>query len=162
MKNWILPFLMLVFGDTNATKSDISIPSGWRIPSSNELSFDWRMESPSKYARTSADFDGDGLLDSAQQVLSVKGNVMAIIVDLSSRDGDPMVLEQEDAALEVIGIGVLHDRDLNYLCRDRDGECGVSIKVKSDTLMVFREGSSARLLVWDACKDQFDIYWSGD
>ena len=69
------------------------LPSGWRLPTDKDLSDEARNDSAARFARTAADFNGDGVEDQALLLKAEKGNVEALWVWLSdSRGGHRWIL----------------------------------------------------------------------
>jgi hypothetical protein len=66
------------------TKNNFPLPDGWRFPTSNELSDDsLRNDSPFKYSKAIADFNGDGINDEAYLLKSKKYSGEGLFVRLS-------------------------------------------------------------------------------
>ena len=61
--NLILAYLLIA--SAAYAGSEITLPEGWRFPTEEELSYVSRKDSPTKYARAIADFNGDGINDEA-------------------------------------------------------------------------------------------------
>jgi hypothetical protein len=67
-------------------KENIILPEGWRYPTAEEL-FDepGRKDSPTKYAKAVADFNGDGIEDEAHLFKSTKFSGEGLWVLLSDK-----------------------------------------------------------------------------
>ena len=72
-------------------------PVGLRLPTKEELAKEpMRKESPTKYARVTADFNGDGKPDYAFILIGVKNRKMALAVKLSNENGyDWKIIEKD-------------------------------------------------------------------
>jgi repressor LexA len=68
-------------------EQDTGLPTGWRLPTPEELAAEpIRAESPTRDARASADFNGDGIQDEALLVVSTNALREGLIVRLSCGD----------------------------------------------------------------------------
>ncbi len=80
---FLIPFLI---ANTAIAKEKIILPYGWRYPTTEELSDDpERKDSPSKFAKAVADFNGDGINDEAFLLKSTKFSGEGLFVYLSDK-----------------------------------------------------------------------------
>ncbi len=63
----------------------ISLPDGWRFPTEDELTYVSRKQSPVKYSKAVADFNGDGINDEAALLKSTKFSGEGLFVRLSDK-----------------------------------------------------------------------------
>ena len=85
--NWHnLILISLLFFEPGLIKDRIVLPGGWRYPTVDELSeVPGRKESPSKYTKAVADFNGDGINDEAYLLKSTTFNGQGLLVRLSDK-----------------------------------------------------------------------------
>lgn len=85
--NWLkVIFIFLLFTIPSFAKDNITLPEGWRYPTKEELSDELeRGDSPTKYAKAVADFNGDGIDDQAYLLKSTKYSGEGLLVYLSDK-----------------------------------------------------------------------------
>lgn len=153
------------------------LPSGWRPPSARELTDPMRQESPNKFIRAVADFNADGLEDTALLLSSRKSNAEALWIHLSDRDGGYRWIKldqikgsanQPNADL-AMAIDVEPPGVVAYSCFDGAEDCNFGpdagrpkLKLSSPSLMYFRFGSAASLYFWSNSKQRFLRVWLSD
>lgn len=84
---YLLNLFMTFFLLTSVSYADekISLPKGWRFPTEDELSDVIRKDSPTKYSKAKADFNGDGINDDAFLLKSTKFSGEGLFVRLSDK-----------------------------------------------------------------------------
>lgn len=84
---WLnIVLLFLLFATPSFAKDKIVLPEGWRYPTTEEVSGELeRGDSPTKYIKAVADFNGDGINDEAYLLKSTKYSGEGLFVHLSHK-----------------------------------------------------------------------------
>ena len=108
-----------------ATLSRPAPPPGWRYPTLPEVAQQWRDQVPGRSQWISADFDGDGVTDSAMLLLRTPTPVVGLVVVLGRSPGKAITLEVPgDAAwLNVMGIKIVPAGQYKTACGKGYVEC---------------------------------------
>ncbi|MDP2277699.1 MAG: hypothetical protein Q8K51_05690 [Nitrospirota bacterium] len=144
--------------------------SNWRTPTKSELAhdLDWRKEDPNLYLKAKADFDGDGKEDTASLLINDKKNKMGLFVELSSRPGKRIKLDEiEDKSwIEVMGITVAKPGNYKTACGKGYFDCEKgepeALNLKLPAIDYFKEGSANSFFIWDKKTKQFQRIWMSD
>ena len=153
-------------------------PDGWRLPTASELASEpQRAQSPTKYTRVVADFNGDGIDDEALLLKSTQFSGEGLWVRLSdlstglhwlklseSRWGKKYPTVDLGMGIEVVQPGVVA-----YACFDTSTECDWSdrqyrpkLKLRDPALMFFKFESAASIFFWSAKHQRFLRVWVSD
>jgi hypothetical protein len=144
--------------------------TGWRKPENKELGNDysWRKEDPNLYLTAKADFDDDGKEDMAFLLINVKQNKMGLFVELTSRPGKKMKLDESDdkSWIEVMGIAVAKPGKYKTACGKGYFDCEKGepkeLSLKLTAIDYFKEGSANSFFIWDTKKKKFNRIWMSD
>src|SRR5688500_7583655 len=106
--------------------SATDLPAGWRYPNTKELDDSARNESPSRFARVVADFDGDGKDDTALLLKGRKQSAESLWVRLSERHAESEWIKLADIQWGTqypdvglaMGIEVVQPGVIAYACFD--------------------------------------------
>lgn len=166
-------FLFLVAA--SYAKDDVALPEGWRLPTAEELSSEAnRKDSPTKYAKVIADFNGDGINDEAFLLKSTKFSGEGLFVRLS--DGQKgfkwMKLDVIDWGEEYpkvnlsMGISVAKPGAYKTACGKGYFECKEGepevLKLRQPAIDYFRFESANSFFVWDEKTKSFKRIWMSD
>ncbi len=144
--------------------------TGWRKPDNKELGNDysWRKEDPNLYLTAKADYDGDGKEDMAFLLINDKENKMGLFVELGSRPGKKIKLDQFDdkSWLEVMGIAVAKLGKYKTACGKGYFDCEKgepkTLDLKLPAIDYFKEGSANSFFIWNKKTNQFKRIWMSD
>jgi hypothetical protein len=148
----------------SATAWAQDLPAGWRTPTAGELAADERNDSPSRYAKASADLNRDGVEDEAFLLKSERFSGEALWVKLSGENGKFVWIKlaeikwgkeypQVDLAM---GIDIAPPGVYAYGCFvDRKEECNFGhhrdrpkLKLHDPSLVYFKPDSSSSAFFW--------------
>lgn len=146
------------------------LPSGYRLPTPSELSDPDRNESDTRFAKAEADFNGDGVLDTALLLKSTAYSGQALFVYLSEGtkrrtwvmlDSIDWGAKYKDVNLSM-AIEVLPPGTHQYYCFDDECNGGErkNIPVPTASISYFRFESSGSFYFWDARKKAFRRAWN--
>lgn len=157
--------------------ADAPLPEDWRHPTAAELHDAERNESPDRYARVVADFNGDGRGDTALLLKRRTQSAEALWILLSEEQADyrwikvielPWGAGHPDVPL-AMGIDKVDPGVIAYGCLDDAGECNFGplserpkLELKSPSLMYFKFGSAASLYFWSNKHRRFMRAWLSD
>ena len=168
--------LVILSSATSGTLAQ-DLPSGWRLPTRDELSDKLRAKSPTRFAKASADFNGDGVVDHAFLLRSTRFNGEGLWVQLS--DGqhgyawirlDVMDWGPEEAsgdsamAIDVVAPGI-HP----YACFEHAPDCNFGpyherprLKLRDPSLLYFKLESASTSFFWSNKSRRFLRVWLSD
>jgi hypothetical protein len=156
----------------SATRPARSVESAgnWRTPAEKELSSeeDWRSDSSTRYLSAHADFDGDGVGDLAELVVSDRQDLCAVRIRLSSRPGDAVIVAKErpKELVGAMGVDVLPPGSYATACGKGYFDCApgepISVTLRLPGLEYFRWASASSIFVWQRRSLQFERYWLSD
>ena len=165
---------VVVVGVAGAS-ADINLPEGWRFPTSAELEDDslFREESPTGFARSVADFDGDGQEDSAFLLKSTKFSGQGLLVKLAgTSDEDWLVLDEIRWGDEypsvplAMGMEVAPPGAYQTACGKGYWDCQPGepeeLNLSTPGLIYFRFASASSMFHWDAASESFQRTWLSD
>jgi hypothetical protein len=152
-------------------------PAGYRFPTQKELADTDRAKSVTRFAKATADFNGDGLEDEALLLKSTKYSGQGLFVRLSNGNQGFHWLQLDNIdwgakypsvdltmAIEVLQPGV-H----KYYCFDDEKECETdnsarkrTLKLTKPALSYYKFESSGSFFFWDEKSKKFRRAWSGD
>jgi hypothetical protein len=116
-------FCILLFAGTPLlTFAQLTLPSGWRRPTSAEAAGQWRRKSPTRFLVVKADFDGNGHKDIAELLIEEKGKRCGLFVRLSGEHGEWQSLHQFQGLFD-LGIGVVRPAKYETLCGSDPSGC---------------------------------------
>lgn len=173
---WVNIIILLLWFVRPCTAADNSVlPNGWRFPAAEELSDEFnRKDSPTKYAKASADFNGDGITDEAFLLKSTKFSGEGLLVRLSDKQNGFKWVK-----LDVInwgnkypkvnlsmGIEIVKPGEYKTACGKGYFECKEGepevLKLKRPAIDYFRFESANSFLVWDDKTASFKRIWMSD
>ena len=173
---WVsLLLFLLVFINPSIAKENIALPDGWRFPTAEELSDEvGRKDSPTKFAKAVADFNGDGINDEAFLLKSTKFSGEGLFVRLSNnKNGFKWVkLDVTDWGKEYpkvnlsMGISVAKPGSYQTACGKGYFECEKGepevLKLKRTAIDYFKFESANSFFVWDEKSRSFKRIWMSD
>ncbi len=153
------------------------VPLGYRLPTQEELADKDRAESPTRFARAVADFNGDGVEDEAVLLKATKYSGQALFIRLSdgNRGHQWVQLDSIDwgpkypnvnlsMAIEVLKPGI-HE----YYCFDGEKDCDGDAPAKKKKLRLTKPGlsyykfeSSGSFFLWDDKTKKFRRAWDSE
>jgi len=176
MRATFIFFSLIVLSPVWAQDGTPVLPKEWRFPTAHELSEEkLRKNSKTKYAKATADFNGDGIRDQAFLVKSTKFNGEGLVLWLSERPGKFrwVVLAAIDWGTKidwgaksrnaplVMGIETVKPGVYEYYCIVKGNECigkeeGRSkITLLRPALVHFKFESASSAFYWDSEIRQF-------
>lgn len=170
--NLILTYLLLT--STAYAGDKITLPEDWRFPTERELSYVSRKDSPTRYARATADFNGDGNSDEAFLLKSTTFSGEGLFVRLSTKQGDFRWIK-----LDVIdwgkqypnvdlsmGVDIAKPGEYKTACGKGYFECNEGepkvLKLLRPAIDYFRFESANSFFVWDEKAASFKRIWMSD
>ncbi len=164
----------LLLASTAYSGDKITLPEGWRFPTEKELSYVSRKDSPTKYTRAIADFNGDGINDEAFLLKSTKFSGEGLFVHLSNKESGFRWIE-----LDVIdwgkqysnvdlsmGVDIAKPGEYKTACGKGYFECNegepLVLKLRRPAINYFRFESANSFFVWDEKKAKFKRIWMSD
>lgn len=174
--HWVnLIFLFLLLATPAFGQDKIALPEGWRYPTAEELSDEpERKDSPTKYIKAVADFNGDGINDEAYLVKSTKFSGEGLLVHLSDKQRGFrwLVLNTIDWGKEYpkvnlsMGIAVVKPGQYETACGKGYFECKKGeprvLKLKRPAIDYFKFGSANSFFFWDDKTSSFKRIWMSD
>jgi hypothetical protein len=144
-----------------AFSSAQTFPPGWRKPSGNHISAEWRKKSPTRFLTADGDFDGDGKLDFAQLLISTASMRCALFVRLSTENhdwGEP-IWRSDRPGCEHFGIQIARPGKRETLCSSDPSSCGpndpVSLTLTTDGIVFVSQGTASTIAYWDKAVKKF-------
>ena len=146
-----------------AIAQQFDLPAGWRYPSTKELSNEIRNNSQVRYATAVADFNGDGIEDTALLLKSTTSNAEALWVRLSDKNAKfnwmklhEIQWKSKSADMDLaMGIDVLPPGTHPYACFDEAKQCNFGplegrfkLKLSDPSLVYFKLEGAASLFFW--------------
>lgn len=151
------------------------LPDGWRLPTRKELSDEERKDRPTRYAKATADFNGDGIADDAVLLKSSRYSAEALWVRLSNDKGFSWVKLDEtkwdkypnvDLAM---GVDVAPPGIYPYGCFENAKDCNFGpvserpkLKLRDPSIHYFRFGSASSAFFWSYKSGRFLRVWISD
>jgi hypothetical protein len=144
--------------------------SGWRAPTTSELSddFAWRKENANLYLKAKADFDGDGKEDEASLLINDKENKMGLFVTLFSQGKKSILLETIKDKKNIIGMGIKSAKSGKYktACGKGYWDCKkgepAELNLRMPAMDLFQYESANSFFVWDSKIKKFKRIWMSD
>jgi hypothetical protein len=152
----------------------ITLPEGWRFPTAEELTYASRKESPTKYSKAVADFNGDGINDEAFLLKSIKFSGEGLFVRLSYKQKgfrwiqlDVIDWGKEYPKVDLsMSVAIAKPGNYETACGKgyfdcKDGEPEV-LKLRRPAIDYFRFESANSFFVWDEKMAKFKRIWMSD
>jgi len=150
------------------------IPLGYRLPTQEELADKDRAQSPTRFARAVADFNGDGVEDEAVLLKTTKYSGQALFVRLSDGNKGHQWVQLDSIdwgpkypnvnlsmAIEVLKPGI-HE----YYCFDGEKDCNLGkkkkIRLTKPALSYYKFASSGSFFFWDDKTKRFRRAWDSE
>jgi len=162
-----------------AVYADEDLPAGWRLPSRQDVAENLfiRKKSPSRYLTAVADFNGDGIADTAHLLKTTRYVGEGLWVRLS--DGPTFkwvkLLEHRWGQKHppvglAMGVDVIPPGVHSYACfDDTKGECNFGpeserpkLKLVDPSLAYFKLDSAASMFFWSRKYNKFLRVWLSD
>jgi hypothetical protein len=153
-----------------AFAENIVLPPGWRMPYKSELNDDWRKNNPSKYSVVRADFNGDGLEDSAILLVSRRYREIGLFVFLSNKNGAYKTYQldavKDEKFLQIIGVTTVLPGVYRTACGKGYWACkkdeSSDVLIKHSAISYFKIESAASYFYWDERSGNFKRVWISD
>lgn len=170
--NLILTYLLLASSANAGDKIDL--PSGWRFPIEKELSYESRKDSPTKYTRVIADFNGDGINDEAFLLKSTKFSGEGLFVRLSNKENvfrwielDVIDWGKKYSNVDLsMGVDIAKPGEYKTACGKGYFECNEDepkvLKVRRPAIDYFRFESANSFFLWNEKTAIFERIWMSD
>jgi hypothetical protein len=175
-----LLFLIGTLGFSIAAKAEIDPPPGWRLPTKDDLNDELqiRKESPSGFTRAVADFNGDGIDDTAYLLKPTTHGGEGLWVHLSDGPNNFKWINLDKSKWDkkysnvgfAMGIEVVPPGIHPYACfDDSKDECNFGhdkdrpkLKLSDPSLMYFKLESAASMFFWSRKHKRFLRVWLSD
>ena len=168
-----IPVLMaaVVCWGAPARALEVSSPTGWRAPTTAELSREpLRGNLPTKYVEAKADFDGDGKEDHAAIFVADDGKSEGLFVRLSSVSAGKWThvetVGHPSATAPVMGISIANPGAFRTTCGKGYSKCRrdepASVELKHAGIDFFKFESARSIIYWDADSRTFKRIWTSD
>lgn len=161
-------FLFILFATTALAKEEIALPEGWRYPTIEELSDEPdRNDSPTKYIKAVADFNGDGITDKAYLFKSTEFSGEGLLVRLSDKQKGFRWLvlatikwrKDYPKVNLCMGIDIVKPGKYKTACGKGYYECEKGepevLKLKRPAINYFKFGSANSFFFWDDKTNSF-------
>lgn len=160
-----------------AAPSADDLPKEWRFATTEELDLDAggvsRIDSPNRFTRAEADFNGDGTGDIAYCLKSTIHNGEGLIVKLSDGPGYQwLVLEefkwgQGYSNVDLgMGVDVAQPGRMETACGKGYWECEkgdlAELALANPGILYFKLESASSVFHWDSTKSEFVRVWISD
>ena len=151
-------------------RADVPLPSGWRRASVREASGKWRRRDPCRYLVVSADFNGDGLRDQAELLISDSGSELIPFAFMAQIDGTYTIHRLGEpipvSYFEVMGIETVKSGSYRTACGKGYWECGAGepkvLRLKNVAIDLFKEEGTNSFIYWDVRTGSFKQVWISD
>lgn len=166
---------MLALGSTAMATWAQDLPDGWRLPTRKELSYEERKNSATRFAKASADFNGDGVVDDAMLLKSTRYSAEALWVRLSTGEKGFVWLKLDETKWGAkypnvdlaMGIEVAPPGVYSYGCFDDAKECNFEhprpkLKLRDPSIDYFKFGSASSGFFWSYKYRRFLRVWISD
>ena len=171
---WLTVITTIVIADAAYVHAQ-GLPVGWRLPTPGEVSDEERNDSPTRYAKATADFNGDGIADDAILLKSSRYSAEALWVRLSADTRftwvklDETKWGKEYPAVNLsMGVGIAPPGTHPfYGCFDGDRDCnfgreGPKLTLRDPSILYFRFESAASMYLWSYKHRRFLRVWMSD
>ena len=175
---WSTAFSLFLASACTCSIASEELPPGWRLPTKQELGDKARLESSTLLARAVADFNADGVDDTALLLKSARFSGEALWVHLSKGPAEFEWIKlaeirwgkEEPNVGVAMGIDTLSPGVHSYGCfDDTKGECNFGppserpkLKLADPSLMYSKLGSAASLFFWSNKHKRFLRVWLSD
>ncbi|AWV06194.1 hypothetical protein [Marilutibacter maris] len=162
-------------GGFASASTPAELPGGWRHPVASELEDPLRDDSPSRYTQATADFNGDGIDDTALLLKSRTRSAEALWVRLSDGAGGFRWLKPMEIGWDAPDVGVAMAIEVQapgviaYGCFDGIEDCDFGpveerpkLKLAEPSLLYFRPDSAASLYFWSHSRQRLLRVWLSD
>lgn len=153
-----------------AAAEDLMLPSGWRMPTTSELSDDWRVKYLHRQAVVEGDFNGDGITDQSMLLISERGYGLGLFAFLSQKGHTFKVYKLDEikdtSILQVMGIAKVSPGRYKTACGKGYWDCKKSepseLSIKYDAIDFFKVESANSYFYWDKKRKFFKRIWISD
>jgi hypothetical protein len=176
MKTQVALFLLVQITYAASAYSQ-DLPEGWRLPTATELTYFERKDSPTRFARASADLNRDGVEDEAFLLKSTRFSGEGLWVRLSKPGGDFEWIKLAEIKWGkkypkvdlAMGVTVVPPGVYPYGCFDGAQDCNFGpqnerpkLKLADPSLEYFKFGSGASAFFWSHKYKRFLRVWISD
>jgi len=152
------------------TRKAVPLPAGWRHASTREASSEWRGRDRCRHLVVRADFNGDGLNDQAELLLSESGPEFNLFAFVAQRDGTYREYRLGDALpldyFEVMGIRVVRPGSYRTACGKGYAACEAGepkvLRLRTWAIDFFKEESANSFFYWERRAASFKRVWISD
>jgi hypothetical protein len=170
--NYIISILSVLLLIQTVALAEIALPNGWRKPTNDEITDDMfkaRSKDPNRHLAAKADFNGDGIIDTAIMLVNDAEDKMGLFVFIS-KEGNfkSVLLEQiEDKTwVDAMGLSVVEPGRYKTACGKGYWDCpeGVPeiLDLKRPAINFFKFESANSFFVCDKSKNSFKRIWMSD
>lgn len=146
------------------------LPSGWRLPTNSDLNEEWRDKDPDRYSIVSADFNGDGMVDEALLLVSLRKNRFGLFVFVSQMNACPKVhrvhVSNDVTLLPAMGITRVPPGQYRTACGKGYWKCKKGeepeILIDRDAIEFFKTESASSYFYWNERSEAFRRIWISD
>ena len=149
-----------------------TIPQGWRLPNHSEITdnqYKTRNNDQNQYLAAKADFNGDGVIDTAIMLVNDSKNKMGLFVFISKKEKfELIILDQinDKSWVDAMGLSVIVPGKYKTACGKGYWECEKGIPeelhLKHPAINYFRFNSANSFFVWDKNTNSFKRIWMSD
>ena len=146
---------------SGTARAELPLPAGWRIPSREETDQSWRNANRSRFLSDSADFDGDGLVDSARILIRNPGRRAGLVVTLAREPRRAVVLDEfgDPDWAWYAGVAVVRPGKYQTLCGKGLAICGnegpAELALRHSAISLFAHESGKTFFYYHAPTRQF-------
>jgi hypothetical protein len=156
--------------ETSCTRKAVPLPTGWRRAAASEASSDWRGRDRCRHLVVSADFNGDGLSDQAELLVSESAPEFGPFAFVAQRDGTYREYRLGDAMpldyFEVMGIRPVRPGLYRTACGKGYAACEVGepkvLRLRTWSIDFFKEESANSFFYWNGRAASFKRVWISD
>ena len=171
MKSLVFVIAIILLTST-ISSAEHKLPDGWREPLKNEITdddFKARSKDPNQYLAAKADFNGDGITDTALMLVNDSINKMGLYVFVSKQGKFEMVLlDQIDDKrwIDTMGLSVVESGEYKTACGKGYWGCEKGVPevlvLKHPAINYFKFESANSFFVWDETSKSFKRIWMSD
>jgi hypothetical protein len=164
----LIPGIIALFLISITASAAQKIPEGWRIPLEDEFpdnQYMYRLKDPDRYLAASADFNGDGIVDTARFVLNDSTKEMGLLVFISKENTFETVFLDKRESIGM-GLSVVKPGKYKTACgkgywKCKEGEPEL-VELKHPAINYFQFEGASSFFIWDESAKSFKRVWISD